>query len=255
MKYLDALRGAVRVMGLVFWTATLFLLYQAFALPGIFFPRIALIGRHWTRKLWARITARIIGMRIVVQGTPPQPPYYLVANHLSYVDGILLNALSGGLFVMMHEAATWRVIGWLLRGIHTIFVKRQLRAATGSVNEAVCRAMDRGEGLILFPEGRISLGESVLPFHSALLEPAIQAGMPVHYATIRYEAPDDPVPCLTWVCWTTPIPFGQHAMQLLRHRSFIATVTFGPAPMLVPDRKQLALQLHEAVERAFRPLS
>ena len=252
---MGTLRCAWRVAALGLWTAISLLSYETFSWIGLLFPRTGQRGRYSVIKRWGRVSARIIGMRIVVQGASPEPPYFLVANHLSYLDGMLLSALSGGIFVMMSEAAAWPVIGFIVRRINTIFVTRVKRSETGRVNQEMCQALDRGEGIIVFPESHISSNMEVLPFHSALLEPAILRKMPVHYVTIRYEAPDGAPPASQWVCWLTPVSFSTHLTQLLHQPSFTAIVAFGLEPILATDRKELALLLHEAVSRQFTPVA
>ena len=252
---MGTLRCMWRACALGIWTAICLVCYELLSILGLLFTRSARHGRHGVVKAWGLISARIIGMCINVQGSSPAPPYFLVANHLSYLDGMLLAALSGGIFVMMSEAASWPVFGFIVRRINTIFVTRQKRADTGRVNQEVCKALERGEGIIVFPESRISPGAEVCTFHSALLEPAILCEIPVHYATIRYEAPANARPASQWICWLAPVSFTKHLVHLLRQPAFTATVTFGLDPIVATDRKQLALQLHEAVSRQFTPVA
>src|SRR5262245_26217670 len=46
-----------------------------------------------------RSMSAIIGMRIVTIGDPPTPPFFLVSNHLSYVDIITYAASLGCIFI------------------------------------------------------------------------------------------------------------------------------------------------------------
>src|SRR5512135_3129046 len=39
---------------------------------------------------WGRASLRVIGLRVSVVGTPPRPPFFLVSNHLSYVDILVI---------------------------------------------------------------------------------------------------------------------------------------------------------------------
>ena len=51
-------------------------------------------------RAWARIGVRIAGMRIEARGTPPRPPFLLVANHLSYIDVLALSYPNGDLVAL-----------------------------------------------------------------------------------------------------------------------------------------------------------
>ena len=66
-------------------------------------------GRWRSRlfRVWARSLGRVLGMQADVSGAPPDPPFILVANHLSYVDVILLGSHLPCVFVAKAEVASW----------------------------------------------------------------------------------------------------------------------------------------------------
>ena len=93
-----------------------------------------------------------------------------------------------------------------------------------------------------------------MPFKSALLEPAVENGCPVHYATIHYEAAEGAPPASQWVCWWDDTPFGAHVLRMLREPGYTATVTFGAEPIVAADRKTLVQDLWQAASKQFTPI-
>lgn len=211
---MQLLRLSLRIPLLVAWTLALWggrLL--AWPLAWVDARRDRAVRRAFVRA-WGRGAARILGMRVVVHGTPPQAPFYLVANHLSYADIFLLQHQTGCTFVARGDLAAWPVIGWLTRSLQVIFVDRESRSDAARVNEIIRHALELGDAMTIFAESRITRGIAVDPFKSALIEPAVRLGIPVHYATIH----------------------------------------FGETPLRGEDRKRLAAELTEAVRGPFRPV-
>jgi 1-acyl-sn-glycerol-3-phosphate acyltransferase len=97
----------------------------------------------------------------------------------------------------------------------------------------------------LFPEGTSSGGETVLPFKSALLQPAVGQSHPVSVACIQYSADDGDA--AAEVCYHGDVTFFSHALNLLGKRAIRATVQFEPVSSAAPDRKALARQLRDAI--------
>lgn len=206
-------------------------------------------------RAWARGIASIVNIRIGTIGTPPAPPFFLVTNHLSYVDIIVLHASVDGVFLAHSGVARWPVLGFLARVTGTLFVDRERRSDLVRVLGEAERTLASGRGLILFPEGTSSNGDEVRPFKASLFEVAIRTGIPVSYATLRYETPAGSLSARDAVCWWANEPFVRHLPRLLALPSVRATITFGDEPIVADDRKSLARQAHDAVAARFEPVA
>ena len=218
------------------------------------FPRIWRATRKMLFAFWSRAAARIVGMHIEVKNGPLHSPCFIVGNHLSYLDIVLLATQLDAVFVAKQEMANWPVFGTLARFVDTIFVDRTHRLGTQRVNRQIQTALEAGQSVILFPEGWVSRGESVMPFHSSLLEPAIQLQMPIHYFTLRYEASADCPPAAEAICWDSETSLYPHLYELMKLPGFHARLTFGPEPLVANNRKELAQKLHDAVSAQFIPM-
>lgn len=239
-------RLVLRATGLILVTAALWIFWLAGAVPA----RLARRSGAWAARIlnrWARASARVIGMRMQVAGEPGSEPCLLVANHLSYVDVILLAAQRPCVFVAKSEVAGWPVLGVLARSMGTLFVERGRKRALPPLAQAIRAELAGGRTVVLFPEGTSTSGRGVSPFHPALLEPAIALGLPVHHAAIHYATGPGAPPAELCVCWWGEMTLAGHLAELLRLRSFEARLVFGAAPFRDTDRKALARRLHGAV--------
>jgi len=222
--------------------------------------RLALAGRPrrrlaWGQRVfrgWARTMGRVLGMRIEVAGTPPTAPFLLVANHLSYVDVLLLGAAAGGAFVAKREIAGWPVLGHLCRLVGTVFVDREAKRDLVRASSAMEAALAAGIGVVLFPEGGISGSEELQPFRPPLLQGAVATGRPVHWAVVAYDTPEGAPPAAEAVVWSGPLL--PHVLRLLALPAFRARVRFGDEPVHEPDRKRLAARLHREMATALSRL-
>ena len=222
-----------------------------FTLPS---PRLAARWKSFVLKTWSRGLLIICGVRRHTVGDPPEAPFFLVSNHLSYVDIAVLGSLVGGVFVAKAEISEWPAIGFLCRSVETIFIDREIRRELPQVMREIERQLGHGQSVILFAEGTSSSGVSVMPFRPALLEPAARAGLPVSYAAVSYQTPEGEPPAHLAVCWWGGAPFGPHALEFFKLRRIDATVVFGDRQFQGGDRKILARELHAAVQDSFQPV-
>ncbi|MEW6299088.1 MAG: lysophospholipid acyltransferase family protein, partial [Thermodesulfobacteriota bacterium] len=207
----------------------------------------------WRR--WARRVAALFGLRVRVRGTPPPAPCLLVANHLSYLDILVLATQMDIVFVAKAEVARWPVIGFLGRAAGTVFIDRARKRDLPRVIQAMTDALRRGQRVAFFPEGTSSAGALVLPFHSPLFEAAVRAGVPVRYASLTYRTTCDVPPASRAVCWWGDMTFARHLYALLQLSGVRATVSFGRDAVEAGNRKRLAARARTAVMRLFSPVA
>jgi 1-acyl-sn-glycerol-3-phosphate acyltransferase len=184
-------------------------------------------------------------MRITVEGVPPKPPFLLVSNHLSYADIVLLATQVDCVFVAKRDVRSWPILGLIIESMGTIFIDRTSRRDVMRVNEQIDRALQAGDGVVLFAEGTSSPGARVLPLKPSLLNLVARKNHPVSYASITYSDPA--------VCWYGDMTFADHFFDLLKLPHFEATLVFGDVPVQETDRK-LARHLHQRIEEKFTPV-
>lgn len=238
-----------KALGFVTLTLGAYLIWLSGALLLSFAPRAASRWRGLAFRTWARLMLRLLGAKLRVAGTPPATPFFLVANHLSYVDILLLAAQLDCVFVAKSEIANWPLLGFLSRQMRTIFVDRNRKRDLLRVNALLAAAIAQGQSVMFFPEGTTTGGAEVLPFKAGLLEPAVRAGLRVAYACLDYRTAEREAPATEAVCWVDDIEFVPHLFKLLALRGFEAALVFGAETVQAPNRKQLAKQLHAAVTR------
>ena len=248
------LRATIRLAALCAVTAALFALLIA-GLPALMASRRARCRwRSRVLRRWARATAALLNIKITITGAPPPPPFFLVANHLSYLDVVVLATQVDCCFIAKRDVSSWPLMGLFCRRIGTIFVDRENRRDLVRVNAAVERALRQGVGVVLFAEGTSSAGATVLPFKPGLLEPAARERLAVAYAALSYSVPRSETPAHLSVCWWGDMTFLKHLVGLMKLSAIDATLVFGREPVRAADRKQLARELRAAVLQEFIPV-
>lgn len=249
---MSRVRATLRATALVVWTAAIASrLLVAETIGGARRER----SRRNLFRAWARGVVRIVGLRIATVGTAPAGPFLLVANHLSYLDVVVLASLIDADFVAKADVAAWPIVGSLSRRVETVFIDRTRKRDLLRVLEVLERRVRTGASVVVFPEGTTSEGREVLPFKSSLFELAVRTGRPTRTASLTYATPDGaPHPSLA-VCWWGDMTFGRHVLDVLRLPRIDARVEFAPVALFDQSRKRLAHTAHGAVRRCFRPVS
>jgi 1-acyl-sn-glycerol-3-phosphate acyltransferase len=211
--------------------------------------------RHaWRRVLmrrWCKLGCAALGVRVTVRGALPKDAQYLVANHLGYLDILVLGAQANAAFVSRADVEHWPAIGWLAKQFDTVFLERSKKRDLPTVNAGLKERLERGEIIVMFPEGTSSSGEGLLPFRSPLLGPPAEHGSAVAAACIRYATgKGDPAP-MHCVAWWGDMEFAPHASAMLSVTRIDATIDFAPTARRDSDRKQLAAALQQDVQALF----
>jgi len=195
----------------------------------------------------------LMGVRLVIQGTPPaRGPVLLVSNHLSWLDILAIHAARHVRFVSKAGVRKWPLIGALSTGAGTLYIERDRHRDALRVVHHMTKALRDGDLIAVFPEGTTSDGHGLLPFHANLLQAAISSGAPVQPAALRFadaetgetsQAPryidDDNLVTSLWNTLTAP--------------PLLAIVRFGDAQASWGrDRRAWALSLHADVQALRR---
>jgi 1-acyl-sn-glycerol-3-phosphate acyltransferase len=212
--------------------------------------------RNKTLCIWGKLAAKSLSIDVTVKGKPPTPPFFLVSNHLSYVDIIVLFSQLNTTFVAKKEVASWPVIGFIARTIGVVFIDRRLRSDVARVNEEISNAVTDKRGLTLFPEGTTSPGSEVLRFRAPLLEFPARSDLGASYCAISYSTGDEHEDDNAYnvVSWWGDSQLHTHITRLAKETSIKATIAFGNNVVKETDRKILAQKLQKKVSEVFTPM-
>ena len=151
------------------------------------FPRLTQSQREAEVQRWARGFLRVWRIELQVRGTPPaQGPLLLVANHISWLDILVLHAAGYCRFVAKADVQGWPVIGRMASAAGTLYIARDSRRDALRVVHHMRDALLRGEVVAVFPEGTTSDGITLLPFHANLIQAAISAHAPALPVALQF---------------------------------------------------------------------
>ncbi len=126
---------------------------------------------------------RAAGIPFSVQGADrlPREPCVVVANHASYLDGVVaIAALPPDFaFVIKKEMRGVPLAGLLLRRLGSEFVERYDRRQSAADARRVGKRASRGQSLMFFPEGTFDEIRQIGKFLRGAFAIAARADMPI----------------------------------------------------------------------------
>jgi 1-acyl-sn-glycerol-3-phosphate acyltransferase len=171
----------------------------------------------------------------------------IVANHVSWLDILAINAAAPVRFISKSEVKRWPILGALVTAGGTLYLERERSRDAVRVIHQMASALMEGATLAVFPEGTTSSGHAVLPFHANLLQAAISAQVPVQAIALRYRDAQHTVsPAPAYIGDTTLL---QSAWAVMRADKLCACVTWLPAkPSAGETRRGLAQHTAQDIE-------
>ena len=156
------------------------------ATAALVYPLIDRPAQLKLKQRWSRQLLGMLGVRLQAETAPLPSPTLLVANHISWLDIYVINALAPAAFVCKADVRDWPLIGWLCERTETVFMPRGSRRGAREAGDIVAARLRQGWQVAVFPEGTTSDGTRLLPFHGALLQGAIDADCPVQPLALCY---------------------------------------------------------------------
>ncbi len=160
---------------------------HALAVIALRFPSLTQQQRDLRVQVWAAAMLPRLGVTLDVDGAPPTTgPVLLIANHVSWLDIVVLHAAHHCRFVSKADVGRWPIVGQLATGAGTLYIERKSRRDAKRVVHDMVQALQEGDILAVFPEGTTGDGSALLPFHANLIQAAISAPAPVQPVALRY---------------------------------------------------------------------
>jgi 1-acyl-sn-glycerol-3-phosphate acyltransferase len=232
----------------------------AFWILWIKFPRLNRERKLEEIKAWSRHTLKILGIQVLHETSLTKieqsaTPLMFVANHVSWVDALIIQSIQPSIFVAKAEVKAWPIVGSIAKGCGVVFVDRGSPSSARRMVDEVSSALHHGYCVAVFPEGTSSKGSSVSLFHANLFEAAINHHVQIQPLAIRYTNPITGALCLK-AAFIGDIGFVQSLHQVMTSTVIQAKVHAGD--MLSPQghsRRSLAHLSHRSVSAQLELLN
>ncbi len=139
------------------------------------FPKLEPQAQAREVEDWSRDMLSIMGITVRLQGKPSDGPVLMAANHISWLDILVMHAARHCRFIAKSEIRDWPLLGVLTAGGGSLFIERSSHRDAKRVVHLMAEALSQGQVLGVFPEGGTGDGKTLLPFHGNLLQAAIEA--------------------------------------------------------------------------------
>jgi lyso-ornithine lipid O-acyltransferase len=185
-------------------------------------------------------------------GAPGKGMRLVAANHVSWLDVLVLGAMEPIAFLAKKEIGANRWTRWLVDLQGAVYVDRTRYRCLPVVNSEIARRLKKAEPVVLFAEATTSDGLRLLPFRSSHFEAARLAKATVQPVYLNYRAIGGLRSTrrdLPTVAWYGDMTFLPSLWKVLACARVDCDVRYGEA---IPweeacDRKQLARKAEAAL--------
>jgi len=211
--------------------------------------RLLQLRSPWPRR-FLQFAGKTAGADVTVVGMPIKRDVLYIANHVSWLDILVLAGKTGSAFVAKSDMAPWPVIGWLATLNNSVYVAREQRLGVHAQALAMKTALETSQPLTLFPEGTTGDGHALLHFRSSLVASVTPPpqGISIQPVAIDYGE------CAGEIAWVGDEPVGRNALRVMsRARRLPVTLHF-LEPLDHADfthRKAIVAHSREAIARTL----
>jgi 1-acyl-sn-glycerol-3-phosphate acyltransferase len=233
-------RVAIRAPAAIVWTLSVHWLarLRQLALRGQWIDRSYkdLIG------VWGAGLAWIMGVRLVKRNERTGPMGDLIiANHMGFLDIPVLLCTYPSVFIMTMQYRRFFYLGKALSRQGHVFVERRNSRSRQHARDGVRRVLERGERIIVFPEGRSTPGAKRLPFKPFCFHEVARQGKRIEACVIDY------LPDRSMLEWDNSRPILPQVVKLLGRRRTEVSVEFLPSEVIA-DPNEAVRRYHDVIE-------
>ncbi|MGH6800853.1 MAG: lysophospholipid acyltransferase family protein [Methylocella sp.] len=213
------------------------------------------LRRRWPLRLWlpvalGRTLAALLGLDVVANcAAPPRGPRLIAANHVSWLDIVVLCSVVPVCFLAKREVEAWPVVSAFARLQETVFVDRQRRRTIPAANAAMVQRMLAGRPMLLFPEGTTGDGAALGKFHTshfAALRDLLASASGIETVCVQPVAIRYSSPAAAWLGDATLLP---HLWSVLKGEPIRCDLAFSKplAYARGDNRKAIAIDVASAI--------
>lgn len=216
------------IISLVKFFFVLFIISSYLLVSSLFYPLIKFFpikGKLVLNKMISLVSKLLlIVLNIQVDSNYkkfPKDNFFIVGNHLSYIDILVLSSYLPTSFVTSMEMKRTPVLGQICTLAGCLFVERRSRSNIKNEISEISEALKNGINVTVFPEATSTNGEQVLPFKRSLFQAAIEAKKEVLPVTINYTAVNGERLSRAnrdFVCWYGDMEFLPHLFDLCKQK-------------------------------------
>ncbi|MCP5097721.1 MAG: 1-acyl-sn-glycerol-3-phosphate acyltransferase [Chloroflexi bacterium] len=203
----------------------------------------------WTATFMARFILWLLRVKVEYHNVERFVHHqgFVFPNHVSTLDAVIIMGLMPMRFLSKAEIRNWPFIGWIARGIGTVFVDRSNKDSRENARKAL-EQVDHFPSIVLFPEGGIFPPPDVLkPFRYGAFEIAKSGSVPFLPCVLIYEQ-------LDLAYWDEESIFSA-IWELASYGGEISAHCYALRPVVPTqedDAKELALEAHGAMDAILR---
>ncbi|HZF53561.1 MAG TPA: lysophospholipid acyltransferase family protein [Polyangiaceae bacterium] len=207
--------------------------------------------QKWIER-YGKALLRLYGVRVVARGphvehgarypgtSPSGKGRMFIMNHRSGLDVPITLAFVEATILSRSDLASWPVIGVAARRVGTLFVDRTDRSSGTAVISTMTEALERGKGIMVYPEGTTYEGDEVRPFRAGAFKAAAQAGAEIVPVGLAYEGE-----AMTF----GDESFAKHMVRVSMAKSVRAAIEVGePIAPSAKDVNDLIAESHQAMQ-------
>ena len=218
----------------------------------LFFPFLNQDIRFKIIELWSTWFLKILKIKLTVNeistNIENKSKYFFAANHISWVDIVILNSIKPSSFVAKSSIRKWPFLGFMISMSNTIFIdrvsKKSLKLAFSKVSSVLNRS-----SVVIFPEGKATLGKSVNVFHSNFFQIPINKKICVNPISIRYKKEGNFTDVIAYVGDDKLL---NSLLKIINLNGFEAVINLhDQIPTNDKNRKELAFETYSVVKECI----
>ena len=182
-------------------------------------------------SFYSHLIVKVLGIELVLEGFKldlKEENYFIVSNHLSYVDILLIASKLPSCFVTSVEFKNTPFLGWLIKLTACLTVERRNKENIENEIEEISAALRNGICVSVFPEATSTDGSSVLKFRHSLFQAAINSNKKILPVTLNYykiNNRETDKRSRDSLFWYGEMTFFPHILKLMKLKNIHARLT------------------------------